>query len=77
MPNISMEFVVGMVDHPNGSARVLVTGFEFYDSPGFYEFCAINSQTHFRKRPDNHDDISPISSELFHRLREEGQALWP
>lgn len=73
-----MEFVVGLVDHPDSvTGYMLVTGFEFYDSKGFYEFCAINSQTHFRKRPTKHDEISPISSQLFHQLREEGQALWP
>jgi hypothetical protein len=77
MPNISMEFVVGMVDHPDGSTRVLVTGFEFYESPGFYEFCAVNTQTHFRKRPSKYDNVFPIDSELFHQLRNEGQALWP
>lgn len=64
------KLVVGIVGNPYKDGELTtVVGCEFYDCPGFYQFYAINSNGHFRKRPDKFDDIHPISKDVYRALK--------
>ena len=70
------KFVVGNVQNPYQENRIeLVVGLEFHDCPGFFQFYAINSNGHFRKRPDKFDDVWPVSRGVFRSLKGDWDAV--
>ncbi len=60
-----MKTVIGKVWNERKSKFQAVTGYEFSDSPGYYEFYEVRSKDHFRKRPTSHDSIQEVDNEIF------------
>ena len=68
---MNKNYVVGAVWNGIEKKFQSVVGYEFNDTPGFYQFFEIGTNCHFRKRPlpEQSDEIAPISQGIFDKLR--------
>jgi len=46
-----------------------VVGFEFSDSPGYFQFYALDCLDHFRKFPDPHDELAEIPFKIAREVK--------
>lgn len=65
---MNRSYVVGKVWNETEKKFQGVIGYEFRDTPGFFQFFEIGTNGHFRKRPTENDEISPISQGIFDEL---------
>jgi len=69
---MNKSYVVGKVWNEVEKQFQSVVGYEFRDTPGFFQFFEIGTKGHFRKRPIEADHIAPISVEIFDQLEKNG-----
>lgn len=61
------SYVIGRVWNELRKEFAAVIGYEFRDTPGFYQFYQVGSKGHFRKSPnaEQGDEVSPIGIATF------------
>lgn len=60
--------IVGKVWNPNKKMFQSVIGYDFPDSPGYFQLFVIGTKEHFRKRLDHHDQVTEIPLETYDEL---------
>lgn len=63
------ECIVGEVLNPLDGEYRAVVGFEFEDSPGYYQFYVIGKWGHFRKRVASCDRVDSVKREVARALK--------